>query len=104
MMKLSPDEVFGTHRKRKRIAVLCTLDTKGEHAAFIKTILEGRGHEVVLVDIGVLGEPGLPPTISRRELASAAGADLDKLIASKDRGAALAAMSSGAEKVVTTLY
>lgn len=90
--------------KRKRIAVLCTLDTKGEHAAFIKTILEGRGHEVVLVDIGVLGEPGLPPTISRRELASAAGADLDKLIASKDRGAALAAMSSGAEKVVTTLY
>lgn len=90
--------------KRKRISVLCTLDTKGEHAAFIKTILEGRGHEVVLIDIGVLGEPGMPPTISRRELATAAGVDLDKLIVSKDRGAALAAMSAGAKKVVTTLY
>jgi uncharacterized protein (UPF0261 family) len=91
-------------RKPKRIAVLCTLDTKGEHAAFIKTFLEGRGHQAVLIDIGVLGKPELPPTKTRRELARAAGADLDELIAAKDRGAALAAMSAGAVTVVTTLY
>ena len=90
--------------KRKRIAILCTLDTKGEHAAFTKSILEGRGHDAVLIDIGILGEPGLPPIISRGELASAAGVDLDKLIALKNRGEALAAMSAGAVSVVTTLY
>ena len=39
----------------KRIAVISTLDTKGEHAAFIKRIIEARGHQAVLMDIGVLG-------------------------------------------------
>lgn len=91
-------------RNRKRVAVLATLDTKSEHAEFIKTIIEGRGHEVILIDIGVLGEPGMPPTISRTELAIAAGVDLNKLIATKDRGAALAFMSQGAVAVVTKLY
>jgi uncharacterized protein (UPF0261 family) len=90
--------------KPKRIAVLCTLDTKGLHAAFIKTFLEDRGHEVVLIDIGVLGEPELQPTIPRWELARAAGVDLDELNATKDRGATLSVMSAGAVAVVTTLY
>ena len=90
--------------KPKQIAVLCTLDTKGEHAAFLKAFIEGRGHEAVIIDIGVLGEPGLPPTRTRREIARAAGVELDELIAAKDRGAALAAMSAGAVAVVTTLY
>ena len=90
--------------KQKRIAVLCTLDTKSEHAAFVKTILDGRGHEVVLVDIGILGEPGILPSISRQQIAIAIGADVDKLIALKDRGAALATMSAGAVAVVSTLY
>ena len=90
--------------KPKQIAVLCTLDTKGEHAAIIKTFLEDRGKKVILIDIGVLGEPRLPPTITQQEIARAAGADLDGLIAAKDRGAALAAMSAGAVKVVTALY
>ena len=90
--------------KPKQIAVLCTLDTKGEHAAIIKTFLEDRGQKVILIDIGVLGEPRLPPTITHQEIARAAGADLDDLIAAKDRAAALAAMSAGAVKVVTALY
>jgi hypothetical protein len=90
--------------KRKRIAVLCTLDTKSEHAAFIKTFFEDRGHEAVLIDIGVLGASGLSPEVTRRDLARAAGMDLDELIAAKDRGAALAAMSAGAAATVTRLY
>ena len=89
---------------RKKIAVLCTLDTKGEHAAVIKRFIEDRGHDAVLIDIGVLGKTGLSPQISRRELASAAGVDLDELIAAKDRGASLKAMSTGAVIVVTELY
>lgn len=90
--------------RTKQIAVLCTLDTKSEHAAFIKTCIENRGHAAVLVDIGVLGAARLPAAITRRDVAVAAGADLDELIAAQDRGAALAAMSAGAVAVVTRLY
>src|SRR5664280_2857379 len=90
--------------KRKKIAVLCTLDTKSEHAAFIKTFIEDRGHEAVLIDIGALGEPGLSPEVTRRDLARAAGMDLDELIAEKNRGATLAAMAAGAAATVTRLY
>jgi uncharacterized protein (UPF0261 family) len=90
--------------KQKQIAVLCTLDTKSEHAGFIKTFFEDHGHEAVLIDIGVLGKPGLSPTVTRRALAHAAGRDLDELIAAKDRGATLAAMSAGAVATVMRLY
>jgi len=89
--------------KRKQIAVLCTLDTKSEHGAFVARIIEGRGHAAMLIDIGVLGEPGFTATITRREIAGAAGADLDALAAAKDRGAALKVMAAGAVVTVTRL-
>src|ERR1700761_3412161 len=90
--------------ERKHIALLCTLDTKGEHAAFIKDIIESRGHAVVLADIGVLGEPELTPDITRWEIAAAGGADLDALATAKDRGAALAAMAAGAAATMVKLH
>jgi uncharacterized protein (UPF0261 family) len=90
--------------ERKYIALLCTLDTKGEHAAFIKKVVERRGHTVVLVDIGVLGEPELTPAITRQEIAAAGGADLAALAIAKDRGTALAAMSAGAAVAVMELH
>jgi uncharacterized protein (UPF0261 family) len=90
--------------ERKHIALLCTLDTKGEHAAFIKAIIERHGHVVVLADIGVLGEPELTPDITRREIAAAGGSDLDALAAAKDRGTALAAMSAGAAATMVKLH
>ena len=68
---------------RKQIAVLCTLDTKSEHAAFVAKIIEERGHTAVLIDVGVLGEPGVSAAITRRHVAGAAGADLDALVAAK---------------------
>jgi uncharacterized protein (UPF0261 family) len=89
---------------RKHIAVLCTLDTKSEHAACVKALIEGRGHRVTMIDIGVLGEPGLLADKTRAELAHAAGADISALALAKNRGAALAIMSTGAESVVTQLH
>ncbi len=75
---------------RKQIAVLCTLDTKSEHAACVKALIEGRGHRVVMIDIGVLGEPGLLADKTRAELARAAGSDIGGLALAGDRGKALA--------------
>jgi uncharacterized protein (UPF0261 family) len=50
---------IGSMSQAKRIAVVCTLDTKGEHARLVKSLIEGRDREAVL--IGVLGEPALRP-------------------------------------------
>jgi uncharacterized protein (UPF0261 family) len=57
----------------KHIAVLCTLDTKSEHAACVKALIEGRGHRAIMIDIGVLADK------TRAELAHAAGADISAL-------------------------
>lgn len=88
----------------KRIAVISTLDTKGEHAAFIQRIIEARGHQAVLMDIGVLGPPAVQATISREEIAKAGGTDINALVAAKDRGNALAAMADGITIVLTKLH
>jgi uncharacterized protein (UPF0261 family) len=90
--------------ERTHIAVLCALDTKSEHAAYVDAIIERRGHHPVLIDIGVLGEPRLGASITRREVARAGGADIDALASRQDRGAALAAMSAGAKAIVSKLH
>ena len=88
----------------KRIAVISTLDTKGEHAAFLQRIIEQRGHQPVLMDIGVLGQPAIPATISREEIARAGGAEIATLVAAADRGKALAVMADGLTSVLMKLH
>ena len=78
------------------IAVLGTMDTKGEEHAFVANLIKQRGHQVLVIDTGTLDAPKLKPDITRFEVAAAAGADLNALVAKKDRGEAVAAMSRGA--------
>ena len=85
------------------IAVLGTMDTKGEEHAFVANVIKQRGHHVLVIDTGTLDAPKLPPDISRQEVAAAAGADLNALVAKKDRGEAVAAMSRGAPVVLAKL-
>jgi len=88
----------------KRIAVVCTLDTKGEHARLVKALIEGRGHEAVLIDIGVLGDPAFAATVSRDEVARAGGMALRDLASSRDRGKALDVMTSGLTTILAALH
>ena len=85
------------------IAILGTMDTKGEEHAFVAGQIRERGHQVLIIDTGILQDPKLKPDITRREVAGAAGIDLDQLIAKQDRGAAVDAMSQGAPIVVARL-
>jgi len=89
---------------QKTVALLGALDTKGPEYAFVKQCIEARGHKVLTIDAGVLGPPYYPPDVSRRQVAAAAGADIDLLVQQRDRGAAMAAMSRGVEKLVPELY
>src|SRR2546429_9876430 len=85
------------------IAILGTMDTKGEEHAFVADRIKQRGHQTLVIDVGALGEPKLKPRITRREVAAAAGADFDALVARRDRGETVAAMSKGAPKVLACL-
>ena len=85
------------------IAVLGTLDTKGEEHAFVADQIHARGHGVLVVDVGTLDPPKLQPDVTREEVCRAAGVDLAVLVARRDRGECVAAMSRGAPIVLARL-
>jgi len=91
-------------QRRKTIAVIGTLDTKGEQVLFIKRLLERRGFHVITIDAGVLGDPPFEPHVTREQVASAGGGDLTELVGARDRGAALAVMTRGTVAVIRELH
>lgn len=88
----------------KTIALLGALDTKGDEYAFVARCIEARGHRVLLIDVGVLDPPRIAPQITREQVAAEAGADLAGLLARRDRGEAMAAMSRGAAALLPRLH
>ena len=86
------------------VALVGSLDTKGEENAFVKGLLEKAGVTVLLIDTGVLGPAGTDPDISREEVAEAGGEPHADLVAGRDRGHALAVMAAGATKIVADLH
>jgi uncharacterized protein (UPF0261 family) len=88
----------------RTVALLGALDTKGVEYGFVKQCIEARGHRTLLIDVGVLEAPRIAPDVDRREVAKAAGVDLDELVAKRDRGEAVAAMARGAQVLVPRLY
>ena len=85
------------------IAILGTMDTKGDEHAFVAELIRQRGHSVLVIDVGTLGEPKLKPDITREAVAAAAGVDFKTLMAKQDRGEAVTAMSRGAPVVLAQL-
>ncbi len=88
----------------KTIAVIAALDTKGQEAAFVRDLIEGREHHVLVIDSGVLGAPGIAATVGRDAVARAGGDDIDALRTSGDKARAMAAMYRGAAVVAAQLH
>jgi len=86
------------------IALIGALDTKGPEYQFVRECIAARGHQTLLIDVGVLGAPAVIADVSRGEVARAGGADLGALQARKDRGEAVAAMSRGAAVLLPRLH
>ena len=85
------------------IAVLGTLDSKGEEHAFVAGLIAARGHKALLIDVGTGGPATVPPDITREQVAAAAGIDLAALLARKDRGECVVAMTKAAPALVAKL-
>lgn len=88
----------------KTIAIVGALDTKGQEFAFLKAEIEKLGFRTLVIDVGVLGDPAFSPDVSREAVAKAGGAELNELVAKKDRGEAMSVMTRGVAVVARELY
>lgn len=88
----------------KTVVLAGALDTKAAEFAWVKALIEKQGARALVVDVGILGEPGFAPDISRETVASAAGGDIDVLRRSEGRGEALEVMGRGLAAVARALY
>jgi uncharacterized protein (UPF0261 family) len=87
------------------IALIGTLDTKGEEIAYVRDRLRALGARPIVIDTGILGEPvGIEPDISNAEVASAAGDALDEVRVAGSRGAAVERMTAGVRSVCLGLF
>jgi len=82
------------------IAIIATLDTKGDQVEYLKGLIEGEGHNTVVIDAGVLGKPSFQPTVSRNQVAQAAGKNLEDIVKLNYEFHALAEMTEGVCKIV----
>ena len=87
----------------KTILLIGTFDTKGAEFAYVRDLINARGHRALTIDAGVGGEPGLIPDVSASQVAEAGGGSLTALREGGDRGAALDVMIKGAIKVALQL-
>jgi uncharacterized protein (UPF0261 family) len=88
----------------KTIALIATLDTKGEEAQFLRGQIEARGHRVILIDPGIMGTAAVPAEITRDDVARASGAaSIAEVKGYGDKQRDLEQMIKGATKIVTGL-
>jgi uncharacterized protein (UPF0261 family) len=88
----------------RTIAVVATLDTKGEEAAYVRDYIAAWGLQAVLIDPGILPEPTVKADISRYEVAQAAGTTLEALLARGEKSYAIAQQTEGLVNIVLDLY
>jgi uncharacterized protein (UPF0261 family) len=96
----------------KAIAIVGTLDSKGDQIEYFDKIIKQNGRETIIIDVGVLGEPVVAPDITKHQVAQAAGVTIDQVIElaketfkKGDSGpsAAMDKMTEGACKILENL-
>ncbi len=86
------------------VVIVATLDTKGPAAAYLRDTIAEAGAATLLIDPGILGEPGTAPDIDRSAVAEAAGTTLEALVATGDKGSCIAGQTRGLCNLVERLY
>lgn len=85
------------------IAVLGTLDTKGQEHAYVAELIRQRGHETLLIDTGSGSPPTVQPDVSREEVAEIGAVDWAGIVSRRDRGEAVTAMAGASAKLLAHL-
>ena len=84
------------------ILIIGTLDTKGAEFAYVRDLIQARGHATLVMDAGT-SEPQWAADISAERVAAAGGGNLAALRAAHDRADALDVMCRGAKAVAIEL-
>ena len=84
----------------KTIAILATLDTKAAEADFMRREIERLGGKALLVDLGVVGSPGVPADITRDEVIEAGGSTLKEQLHEPSRAKSSPFITAGATKIM----
>ncbi len=79
----------------RHIVMLCSLDTKGPEAAYLRDCIQELGAHTIMIDIGYGRRARIDADISASDLASAAGSDIANVRAMNDTGAASALIMQG---------
>ncbi|MFN2292551.1 MAG: Tm-1-like ATP-binding domain-containing protein [Anaerolineae bacterium] len=86
------------------VAILGSLDTKGQEIEFLRGRVRAEGGEPLVVDTGVLDSPTIPADIDRHRVVAAAGTSIKALIRKGDKAYALVTMADGAAAILHTLF
>ena len=87
------------------IVILVMAEEKWQEADFLRKEIEDRGYGVVMLDMGLLGEPQGPCDITRGEVILATGRSPEEVaLISSDRGKRMPIMVDGAVQKVRQLY
>ena len=68
----------------RAIAIIGTLDTKGDQLGYLSHLVEEHGYQHLVIDIGILGEPPFKPAIDHNQVAEASGSSLKEIITFND--------------------
>lgn len=85
------------------VSLIAACDTKQAEVLYVKERLQANGAQVLVVDIGVLGEPYSGADVTREQVAAAGGVNLKNLVASRDKAKAMKVMAAGAAITVPEL-
>jgi uncharacterized protein (UPF0261 family) len=88
---------------RRVVAILGTLDTKGEEIRYVRDLVEAAGHRGLLIDTSALGESPPYADVSRNAVAKA-GSIGKRSLPRLDRGRATDVMRKGACAIVQRLH
>jgi uncharacterized protein (UPF0261 family) len=86
------------------IALIGTLDTKGAEIDYVRERLAALGVRPVVIDSGILGEPGAAADVTREDVAREAGHELAGIQEAGSRGAAVELMQEGVRAVCLRLW
>lgn len=87
----------------KTIAIAGTFDTKGAEYSYVKSLVEELGLKTLMIHTGAF-EPTFEPDVSNKEVAAAAGYDIQEIVEKRDRALATEALSKGMQVIVPKLY
>jgi uncharacterized protein (UPF0261 family) len=90
--------------QKRTVVIVVTLDTKAAAAEYLRDEIASWELNTILIDPGILGQPGVQADITRQQVAEAAGTTLDALVAGGQKGFAIAKQTEGLTAIVLRLH